>query len=763
MENHETKNGRHSPTNYLLICLAAATLIASCSMRQTSTAHRRSASGHGRDPSGAESPTQIAKMPVCVPAAESAKLRSLWVDRESALSKQVDGLAGQRNGLRSVVVVEERITAPVAVPAEPQAPASQQNSVSKTTGAISGIVSDAKTNDRLAGVTIVATSPSLQGEQVVISEENGSYFLPSLPPGIYSVTFYYNDTQNVRNAVSVKAAQVTLVTQKVNMDTAGNEVVVISGRTSVIDQSSTNAGVKFSKEYTHLLPVSGRSFGGVLGSAPGSQQDTYGVSAAPPPTSTETYGRIDDNPYISVAAAPLSTFSIDVDTASYSNVRRFVRERAARQSDRESLSIDAVRVEEWLNYFHYADIDHAPALKDHPLAVVTEVAQSPWHPEYQLVRIAARAPAIADAGAIPPRNLVFLIDVSGSMSSPDKLGLIQRSLVLLVAQSRKQDRISIVVYAGTEGLALASTPGDQQGVILDAIANLSSGGSTNGAAGITLAYEQAKQHFVKDGVNRVILCTDGDFNVGLASESELTRLIETKRDEGVFLTVLGVGQGNIQDNVMEQLADHGNGNYAYIDSLSEAYRVLVKESDATLVAAAKDVKLQVEFNPAHVAGYRLIGYENRLLRDQDFNDDKKDAGDMGAGHAVTALYEVIPAGFNVPGPSVDGRKYNAPAAPASGLGGELLTVKMRYKHPTSSQSKVAVVVVRANTRPLAQASESLRWAAAVASAGMLLRGSPDTGDQTWCHARELAASATGADADNARREFLSLMDDASGR
>lgn len=470
-----------------------------------------------------------------------------------------------------------------------------------------------------------------------------------------------------------------------------------------------------------------------------------------PASNTEDYTHIADNPFMTVATAPLSTFSADVDTASYANVRRFLRDGSLPPKD-------AVRIEELMNYFRYNDA--TPTGKD-PFAVSTELAVSPWNAQYKLLRIGLRAPAIADA-QVPARNLVFLLDVSGSMNDPRKLPLLKQAMNLLVEQMRPQDRIAITVYAGASGVALPSTTGDRKDVIRNAVALLEAGGSTNGAAGITLAYELAQKNFIKGGINRVILATDGDFNVGPSSEGELVRMIEAKRENGVFLTVLGFGMGNIKDGKLEKLADHGNGNYAYIDTIEEARKVLVKEAGATLVTVAKDVKLQVEFNPTAVAGYRLVGYENRMLRDQDFNDDKKDAGDIGAGHTVTALYEIIPAGVAVPGVKVDALKYQPSAKAVAVIAGdEMLTVKLRYKRPADSTSQLMSRVVKTASLPFANASENLRWSAAVASFGMLLRGSPHVGSIGWNDVTRIASAAKGKDTEGYRSEFLLMVARAS--
>jgi Ca-activated chloride channel homolog len=470
-----------------------------------------------------------------------------------------------------------------------------------------------------------------------------------------------------------------------------------------------------------------------------------------PDHNTEQYSRIDDNPFKRTSADPLSTFSADVDTASYSNMRRFLRQGQLPPKD-------AIRIEELINYFHY---DYPAPQKADPFSITTEVGASPWNAKLQLLRIGLKAPVIEDA-QVPARNLVFLLDVSGSMMPANKLPLLKQAMGLLVETLRPQDKISIVVYAGASGTALAPTSGDRKDAIRSALFALEAGGSTNGAAGIQLAYDLAEKTLIKGGINRVILCTDGDFNVGTTSEGDLTRLIEKERERGVFLTVLGFGMGNLKDSTMEKLADRGNGNYAYIDSIEEARKVLVKEAGATLVTVAKDVKLQVEFNPATVAGYRLIGYENRMLRHEDFNDDKKDAGDIGAGHSVTALYEIVPAGVEVPqSGKVDPLKYQTKPATTTGAvaSGELLTVKVRYKAPDGKTSKLLSRVVKKSED--GSGSVDMRWATAMAGFGMMLRDSAFRGQLTWKQVETLARGAVGKDAEGYRAEALKLIELAS--
>ena len=462
---------------------------------------------------------------------------------------------------------------------------------------------------------------------------------------------------------------------------------------------------------------------------------------------TEEYARIDDNPFVTTRSAPLSTFSVDVDRASYGNVRRHLLQQ------RTLPPPDAVRVEELINYFPYA---YAEPTGEHPIAVSSEVARAPWAPQHLLVRVGLQTRRVA-LDALPPNNLVFLVDVSGSMDEPNKLPLVQRSLRLLVHELRPVDRVAIVVYAGAAGLVLPSTPASEKTIILDAIDRLRAGGSTAGGAGIRLAYDVARASQLAGGNNRVVLATDGDFNVGVSSTSELVRLVEERRAEGTALTVLGFGMGNLKDGRLEQLADRGNGNYAYVDDLLEARKTLVTEAGGTLATVASDVKLQVEFNPRLVRGYRLVGYENRLLADEDFADDAKDAGDVGAGHSVTALYEVVPVGAATTtelrtAPSL---RYQAERVASAGARrDELLTVSLRYKRPGESRSRLLRHPVL--DRRDAPSSE-LAFAAAVAGFGMLLRDSPYRGSMSWAAVRELAAPAVGDDPHGYRAAFLELV------
>jgi Ca-activated chloride channel family protein len=465
---------------------------------------------------------------------------------------------------------------------------------------------------------------------------------------------------------------------------------------------------------------------------------------------TEQYSHIDENPFLEIARAPLSTFSIDVDTASYSNTRRFLK-------DGQLPPKDAVRIEELVNYFSY---DYPQPVGDAPFSVTAEISEAPWNPSHRLVHIGLQGKRISQEN-MPPANLVFLLDVSGSMNEERKLPLVKSAMRLLAEQLTARDRVAMVVYAGSSGLVLPATSGDRKGEILAAIDRLEAGGSTNGGEGIQLAYKIAQDNFVRGGVNRVILATDGDFNVGTTSEGDLVRLIEEKRQSGVFLSVLGFGTGNVKDSTMEKLADKGNGNYAYIDSLAEARKVLGEQIGGTLFTIAKDVKIQVEFNPKQAAAYRLIGYENRLLRDQDFNDDTKDAGEIGAGHTVTALYEVVPLGQKYENPGIDPLKYQETVKPSEmANSNELMTVKLRYKEPTQNESKLVSVSLADSKANLSAASENFKFASAVAAFGMLLRDSKYKADASYNKVLELARASTGADRQGYRAEFIQLVETA---
>ena len=476
-----------------------------------------------------------------------------------------------------------------------------------------------------------------------------------------------------------------------------------------------------------------------------SRMDADGMNA-------EEYKEIAENNFKTVSESHLSTFSIDVDAASYSNMRRYINKG-------ELPPADAIRTEELINYFSY---DYPQPTGNDPVKITTEVGACPWNVKHRLVRIGLKAKEIP-TDKLPVSNLVFLIDVSGSMYGPQRLGLVQSSLKLLVNNLRDEDRVAIVVYSGSAGEKLPSTSGSDKQKIREAIDELTAGGSTAGGAGIKLAYKIAKQNFVKGGNNRIILCTDGDFNVGVSSDEGLEKLIEQERKSGVFLTVLGYGMGNYKDSKMQVLAEKGNGNHAYIDNLQEANRVLVNEFGATMHTVAKDVKLQIEFNPSQVQAYRLIGYESRLLKDEDFNNDAKDAGEMGAGHTVTAFYEVVPAGIKSDFTGkVDDLKYQKtkPAPAVTNNSKELLTVKLRYKAPDGNTSKKIEQPLIDDKKE--KVSSDFRFASAVAMFGQLLRDSDFKGDATYDKVISLAKTSLDNDEKGYRREFIRLAETAEG-
>lgn len=576
------------------------------------------------------------------------------------------------------------------------------------TGAIAGRITEAASGQPLQGATV-----TVEGAQIgALTGATGHYTLEGVPAGEHTVKVVIPGYATQERQVSVRTGQTTvadfalqaapmLIREAVRVDAMG-----------VAARAAVSPGCCFAKGDFN----------------------------------TESYAHIDENDFRLVSASPLSTFSIDVDRASYANIRRFIQ-------DGERPPIDAVRIEEMINYFPY---EWGEVSGSHPFAVATEVSEAPWKREHHLVRIGLHAPSI-DTGDLPPSNLAFLLDVSGSMSSPHKLPLLKKAFALLVDQLRPQDRVAVVVYAGAAGLVLASTPGNQHEEILDALERLQAGGSTAGGEGLKLAYETAREHYVDDGNNRVILATDGDFNVGASSDAEMVRLIEKERESGVFLTVLGFGTGNLKDSKMEQIANHGNGNFHYIDGLLEARKVLVEEMGGTLLTLAKDVKLQVEFNPARAAGYRLIGYENRLLADEDFNDDTKDAGELGAGHTVTVLYEVVPAGIPVPREDVDTLRYQPQAddLPPAVFDDELMYVKVRYKHPDGTKSKLLEQAIA--DRP-GSPSTDFRFATAVAGFGMLLRDSEHAGDFSLNDVVRLAEKGKGHDPRGYRGEFIRLVE-----
>jgi Ca-activated chloride channel family protein len=574
-------------------------------------------------------------------------------------------------------------------------------------GTIRGVVSDGS-GAVMPGVT-VTISRSGVADRTAVTNGKGEFVFVGVAPGQYQVTAALRGFATLSVVADVFADRVSSLSLTLNMGSVA-ETITVTGATPLVDTQSSRR--------------------------------TGGFETAR--FNTEAYDRIYDNAWAEAARKPLSTFSIDVDTASYSNVRRFLNQR-------QQPPKDAVRIEELINYFSYA---YGEPRDGQPFTITTAIGECPWDSRHRLALVGLQARRL-DAEKTPPRNLVFLIDTSGSMMEPNKLPLVKASLGMLVPNLTAKDRVAIVAYAGAAGLVLPATSGADLETIMEAINRLDAGGSTNGAQGIVLAYQIARDQFVKGGVNRVVLSTDGDFNVGVTNQGDLIRLIEEQRESGIALSVLGFGMGNLKDSTMEKLADTGNGNYAYIDSLQEAKKVLVEQAGSTLVTVAKDVKVQVEFNPRVVGSYRLIGYENRVLEDRDFNDDRKDAGDMGAGHSVTALFELTPPGEHVGGRTVDRLKYQQATPPsASAALDEAMTVKLRYKQPDGHRSKLTTVAVKNTT----ETTPELGFASAVAEFGMLLRDSEHKGSSSFADVRTRAGRFKGSDPFGHRAEFIRLVD-----
>jgi Ca-activated chloride channel family protein len=590
-------------------------------------------------------------------------------------------------------------------------------------GSIAGTVRDSQ-GGVMPGVRVEVASPALvEKVRATTTDANGQYRVTNLPLGTYSVTFSLEGFATQQHSNIVITSGFTAPVNAVMTIGRLTETVVVMAAAPSVDVQNARQVVAFPNDGARRIPGT--------------------------PFNTEAYDSFEDNPIRRVAHDPLSTFSIDVDSASYANVRRFLSEGSLPPAG-------AVRIEELINYFRF---DYPQPKKGEPFSITTELSECPWAPSHQLALIGIQGRHLDDR-APSPRNLVFLLDVSGSMTPPDKLPLIRQAMRMLVDVLTPQDRVAIVVYAGASGLALPSTPGGDKERIHQALERLEAGGSTNGAAGIRLAYQVARESFIRGGVNRVILATDGDFNVGVTNQDELVRLIEEERASGVFLSVLGVGTGNLKDSTMEKLADKGNGNYAYLDSLSEARKVLVHEAGSTLDTIAKDVKIQIEFNPRAVAAYRLIGYENRVLKNEDFNDDTKDAGEIGAGHSVTALYEIIPPGVPIDSPAVDRLRYQQAMRVTSASGSsELATIKIRYKDPDGHSSRLVSTVVRDRVQPM---SANLGFVSAVAEFGMLLRSSKYRGSASFAALTARAQRFRGPDAEGYRSEFVRIADQAAG-
>ena len=588
---------------------------------------------------------------------------------------------------------------------------------------ITGIVTSTADGSVIPGVNVL-----LKGtKNGVVTDTQGKYqIIVPEKGGTLVFSFIGFKSKEVKLGIS------NIVNVKLEGEVMSLQEVVVTGRPIMREKKSLSYSTKSMRSGGQLAP----------------KDAAYGYSYAEeqtPQFNTEEYDAINENIFHDALRNPLSTFSIDVDAASYSNMRRFI-------NNGQRPPKDAVRIEEMVNYFNY---DYQQPKGEDPFSIYTEIATAPWNAKHKLVHIGLQGKEIPTDN-LPPSNLVFLVDVSGSMSDFNKLPLLISSFKLLVEQLREQDRVAIAVYAGAAGLVLPSTSGANKEKIIDALDQLQAGGSTAGGAGIKLAYAVAKDNFKVGGNNRVILATDGDFNIGESSDAAMERLIEEKRNDGIFLTVLGFGMGNYKDSKMEKIADKGNGNYAYIDNILEAQKVLVNEFGGTLFTIAKDVKLQIEFNPSKVKAYRLIGYENRMLKSEDFNNDKKDAGELGSGHTVTAMYEIIPVGVDSEFYKIDELKYQSTKIEKSAeKSDELMTVKFRYKKPDEDVSKLIVHALK--DTETSNTSENFRWSASVAAFGMLLRESEYVKDYSFGDVLSMAQDSKGEDKEGYRSEFINLV------
>ena len=639
---------------------------------------------------------------------------------------------------------------------------------SATETALRGKVTDKVTRDTLlfANITLYQNGKIIDG---TTTDLDGNYQFLNITPGTYDIeaSFLGYESRKIINVKVMEGMDNKLDIQLTQLSTSLEEIVITAYRIPMMEVDQCTQGNTITpshaakrkqnrrKKKNHIA-AENLSINSYLRMAPPTQNmrretpasPSHGIRDTISDSGSETYESIVENPFIRPQHDPLSTFSIDVDAASYSNIRRFINNGNLPQKD-------AVRIEEMINYFNY---DYPEPTGEHPFEIITELSDCPWQQEHKLLHIGLQGKHIATAD-LPASNLVFLLDVSGSMGSQNKLPLLKESLALLVDNLREKDKVTIVVYAGAAGLVLEPTNGTDKNKIKEALTNLNAGGSTAGGAGIQLAYNMARKSFIQGGNNRVILATDGDFNVGLQNDNDLVKLIEKERNSGVFLTVLGFGTGNYQDAKMQKLADKGNGNHAYIDNLSEAKKVLINEFGGTLFTIARDVKLQLEFNPAHIAGYRLIGYENRLLANEDFNDDTKDAGELGAGHTVTALYEIIPAGQNSPFlADIDDLKFQKTKTRTKAKRtNEWVHIKFRYKKPEGRKSLlIERAVVNQNTK-LKDSSNNFKWSAAVAEFGLLLRDSKYKGKATWLHLPDKAKNGKGDDKNGYRQEMIDLI------
>ncbi|MGB2908504.1 MAG: von Willebrand factor type A domain-containing protein [Candidatus Aminicenantaceae bacterium] len=605
------------------------------------------------------------------------------------------------------------------------------------TASLKGTVTDSRGNP-LPQATVVLVNLNTQVRHTVLTAKTGEFVFKGLPSGNYRLKAWAAGFKPVvRESIRITQGK-----------TVALELRLQPGPARLVEEEPADLKVEMPAKEGIMGGVVGGVLGGVSQASYRTRPGETTTPYYPPYHNTEEYSRIYENIFLPALSNPLSTFSIDVDTASYANVRRFL-------NSNQLPTKDAVRIEEMINYFTYAYPE--PGRKQ-PFALYTEISSCPWDTRHRLIHIGLQGRKL-ETEELPASNLVFLLDVSGSMSSPNKLPLLRQAFKLLVNELSPRDRVAIAVYAGAAGLVLPSTATSQKDRIISAIERLNAGGSTAGGAGIQLAYKVAEENLIPGGNNRIILATDGDFNVGVSSTSELVRMIEEKREKGIFLTVLGFGMGNYKDGRMEELADKGNGNYHYIDNLMEAKKVFVDDMRGTLFTIAKDVKLQVEFNPAKVKAYRLIGYENRMLKKEDFADDRKDAGELGAGHTVTALYEIIPYGSEEEIPSQGDLKYQQTRIdPRAFKSKEILTVNLRYKEPDADKSRLIRHPLEDQTVGLDRASADFKFSAAVAAFGMLLRESEFKGDASYVGVLELARAGRGLDHHGYRAEFIQLVE-----
>lgn len=652
---------------------------------------------------------------------------------------------------------------------------SQINFAQSNLGVIKGLVVEKGNNEPVPFANVILFKGA---EKVLITttDFDGNYTLKPIPFGTYDIRFEYVGFQPYKiSQITIDSLRLVVVNAAMNKGVQIEEVMVFAE--PIIERDQTEVATTVTRtEITQMAvrsvaDISKAAVNGIFSRDNGSGRNNVrgqrsgksvtfidGVKIVgsshlevieePRRYSNESYQNLTDNVFQTPRKEPLSTFSIDVDKASYANTRRFLNEGMLPPPD-------VVRIEELINYFDY---DYPQPDGEHPFSITTELSECPWNKERKLALIGIQGVEIGLDEA-PRSNLVFLLDVSGSMNSPNKLGLLKKGLNLLIEQLREEDQIAIVVYAGAAGVVLKCTKGDKKDEIKRVLNQLSAGGSTAGGAGIQLAYKIAEKNFIEGGNNRILLATDGDFNVGTSSQEALVKLIEKKRESGVFLSVLGFGDGNLQDYKMEQLADNGNGNYSYIDNILEAKKVLVSEMGGTLFTIAKDVKVQAEFNPAKVKAYRLIGYVNRALAAEDFNDDTKDAGELGAGHSVTVLYEIVPVGSTEKVKDIDKLKYQRDKAVDS-LSNELLTVKFRYKKPDGNQSLLLTKIMIDEVVELEQASQNLQFSAAVASFGMKLRQSTSAKNMDFQEILAIAKMAKGIDENGYRAEFLKIVETA---